>query len=81
MIPAVSVAAAGIALLFDVGHFAAAGHLAVSADGTDLWVGYGNGNAPDGSDGKSSNVGASSYILKTGDKVEWKLSTISSFSN
>lgn len=30
--------------------------LAVSADATDLWVGYGNGNAPDGSDGKSSNI-------------------------
>jgi hypothetical protein len=30
--------------------------LAISADGTRLWVGYGNGNAPDGSDGKSSNV-------------------------
>ncbi len=28
--------------------------------------------------GKSSNVGASSYILKNGDKIEWKLSAISS---
>jgi hypothetical protein len=28
--------------------------------------------------GKSSNVGASSYILKAGDKIEWKLSLISS---
>jgi ABC-type enterochelin transport system substrate-binding protein len=27
--------------------------------------------------GKSSNVGASSYILKDGDKIEWKLSVIS----
>ncbi len=26
--------------------------------------------------GKSSNVGASSYILKAGDKVEWKLTEI-----
>jgi len=38
--------------------------LAVSADGTDLWVGYGNGNAPDGSDGKSSNV--VEYDIATG---------------
>jgi hypothetical protein len=28
--------------------------------------------------GKSSNVGASSYVLKAGDKIEWKLSAISS---
>lgn len=28
--------------------------------------------------GKSSNVGASSYTLKDGDKIEWKVSTISS---
>ena len=28
--------------------------------------------------GKSSNVGASSYVLKEGDKIEWKLSAISS---
>lgn len=28
--------------------------------------------------GKSSNVGASVYVLKAGDKIEWKLSTISS---
>ncbi len=27
--------------------------------------------------GKSSNVGASSYILKAGDKIEWKLNLIS----
>jgi hypothetical protein len=26
--------------------------------------------------GKSSNVGASSYVLKAGDKIEWKLSEI-----
>ncbi len=30
--------------------------LAISADNTDLWVAYGNGHAPDGSDGLSSNV-------------------------
>lgn len=28
--------------------------------------------------GKSSNVGASSYVLKNGDNIEWKLSAISS---
>jgi len=28
--------------------------------------------------GKSSNVGPSSYVLKNGDKIEWKLSLISS---
>jgi hypothetical protein len=28
--------------------------------------------------GKSSNVGASSYILKAGDNIEWKLSAINS---
>ena len=28
--------------------------------------------------GKSSNVGASSYVLKAGDKIEWKLSAINS---
>jgi hypothetical protein len=38
--------------------------LAISADGTDLWVAYGNGNAPDGSDGKSSNV--VEYDIATG---------------
>jgi hypothetical protein len=30
--------------------------IAVSADGKNLWVGYGNGVATDGSDGKSSNA-------------------------
>jgi hypothetical protein len=38
--------------------------LAVSADGADLWVAYGNGHAPDGSDGLSSNV--IEYDIKTG---------------
>jgi hypothetical protein len=28
--------------------------------------------------GKSSNVGASTYVLKSGDSIEWKLSAISS---
>ncbi len=35
---------------------AAPDDLAISADNTDLWVAYGNGHAPDGSDGLSSNV-------------------------
>ena len=42
-----------------------------------------DGNAPDSKhfweffvNGKSSNVGASSYTLKDGDKIEWKLSVI-----
>lgn len=46
-----------------------------------------DGNAPDSKhfweffvNGKSSNVGASSYTLKDGDKIEWKLSAISSSS-
>ncbi len=29
--------------------------------------------------GKSSNVGASSYVLKAGDKIEWKLSAINNY--
>jgi hypothetical protein len=29
--------------------------------------------------GVSSNIGASSYVLKNNDKIEWKLSAISSF--
>jgi hypothetical protein len=38
--------------------------LAISADGSDLWVGYGNGHEPDGSDGLSSNV--IEYDIATG---------------
>jgi len=39
-------------------------------DGKHFWEFYING--------KSSNVGASSYTLKDGDKIEWKLSVINS---
>ena len=38
--------------------------LAISADGADLWVAYGDGHAPDGSDGKSDNV--IEYDIATG---------------
>lgn len=39
-----------------------------SADSKHFWELFVNG--------KSSNVGASAYILKDGDKIEWKLSTL-----
>ncbi len=39
-------------------------------DSQHFWAFYVNG--------KSSNVGASSYVLKSGDKIEWKLEAISS---
>jgi hypothetical protein len=38
--------------------------LAISADGKNLWVGYGNGVATDGTDGKSSN--AVEYDISSG---------------
>jgi Domain of unknown function (DUF4430) len=40
----------------------------VAPDGKHFWEFFVNG--------KSSNVGASSYILKAGDRIEWKISTI-----
>jgi hypothetical protein len=42
----------------------------IKADSQHFWEFFVNG--------KSSNVGASSYVLKNGDKIEWKLSTINS---
>ena len=42
----------------------------ITPDSKHFWEFYVNG--------KSSNVGASLYILKGGDKIEWKLSAISS---
>lgn len=40
----------------------------IRPDGKHFWEFFVNG--------KSSNVGASSYILKNGDKIEWELSVI-----
>jgi len=40
----------------------------VKPDSKHFWAFYVNG--------KSSNVGASSYVLKNGDKIEWKLELI-----
>ena len=42
----------------------------IMPDSQHFWAFYVNG--------KSSNVGASSYVLKSGDKTEWKLEAISS---
>jgi hypothetical protein len=42
----------------------------ISPDSKHFWEFFVNG--------KSSNVGASSYVLKAGDKIEWKLSAINS---
>ncbi|MCL5435741.1 MAG: DUF4430 domain-containing protein [Patescibacteria group bacterium] len=43
----------------------------IKPDNQHYWAFYING--------KSSNVGAGSYELKNGDKIEWKLETINSY--
>lgn len=42
-----------------------------AADSKHFWEFFVNG--------KSSSVGASSYVLKAGDKIEWKLSAINNY--
>ena len=59
----------------DTKSYSGIGEMVLSIDGIKpdsehFWAFYVNG--------KSSNVGASSYVLKNGDKIEWKLEAISS---
>ena len=56
-------------------EFTGLGEMVLAIDGVapgnkQFWEFYVNG--------QSSNLGASSYVLKNGDKIEWKLSTINS---